>query len=618
MIPAPLFDDEPGRIDALNRYEVVDAPPEIALDDIAILASRICQTPMAAISFVDQNRQWYKSQIGLPMNQTPRDIAFCGHAILQSELLVVADAKADERFRDNPLVVGEPYIRFYAGAPLITPDGMALGSVCVMDTVARSLTAEQLEGLQALARQVTTLLELRRTQRALAHAALHDALTGLPNRVLLINRIEHCLARAKSRKGYLFAVLFLDLDRFKVINDSMDHSAGDKLLQKVAERLSGSVRSGDTVGRSGHTVAVARLGGDEFTMLLEDLRAGQNAADVAQRLLTELAKPMEIDGQEIVATASIGVVIGSAQAQSATQLLRDADAAMYRAKGAGGNRYVMFDPAMHQAATERMQIENDLRNAVARGQLVLHYQPIVCMKTRKLTGFEALLRWNREGKIIRPSQFIPVAEETGLIVPIGRWIITQACRQLAEWHKTMRGTREGTGSLFMSINLSRRQFVDRDLIPHLSQTLQETALEGKDLQLELTESVISDDAIAARTVLTRLKEMGVQLAMDDFGTGYSSLSCLHSFPLDILKIDRAFVTSQRACSDTVAVLKAIVDLAHNLKMRVVAEGVETAEQAALLQSVECNEGQGYFFAKPLNAQAATALLSGPMTLGEAA
>ncbi|HEX4056393.1 MAG TPA: EAL domain-containing protein [Tepidisphaeraceae bacterium] len=614
MIPAPLFDNEPERIGALNRYEVADAPPEIALDDIALLASRICQTPMAAISFVDQNRQWFKSQIGLPMSGTPRDIAFCGHAILQSELLVIPDARADGRFQDNPLVIGEPHIRFYAGAPLITPDGMALGSVCVMDTAARSLSAEQAEGLQALARQVTTLLELRRTQRQLAHAALHDALTGLPNRMLLTNRIEHCLARAKSRKGYLFAVLFLDLDRFKVINDSMDHSAGDKLLQKVAERLSGCVRSGDTIGRSGHTVAVARLGGDEFTVLLEDLRAGQNAADVAQRLLTELAKPMDIDGQEIVATASIGVVIGGAQAESATQLLRDADAAMYRAKGAGGNRYVMFDPAMHLAATERMQIENDLRNAVARGQLVLHYQPIVCMKTRKLLGFEALLRWNRDGKIFRPSQFIPVAEETGLIVPIGRWIITQACQQLAEWHKAV----SSAPPLFMSINLSRRQFVDRELIPHLSQTLKETALEAKDLQLELTESIISNDAPAARMVLTRLKKLGVQLAVDDFGTGYSSLSCLHSFPLDVLKIDRAFVTSQRACSDTVAVLKAIVDLAHNLKMRVVAEGVETAEQAALLETVECNEGQGYFFAKPLNAQAATALLWGNTVLGEAA
>ncbi len=614
MIPARISDNECRSIDALNRYELVDAPPEIALDDIAILASRICQTPMAAISFVDQDRQCFKSQVGLPMNEAPRDIAFCGPAILQSGLLVIPDAKADERFRDNPLVVGEPYIRFYAGAPLITPDGTALGSLCVMDSSARPLTAEQAEGLQALARQVTTLLELRRTQRALAHAALHDALTGLPNRVLLTNRIEHCLARAKSRNGYLFAVLFLDLDRFKVINDSMDHSAGDKLLQKVAERLSGSVRSGDTVGRGSHTVAVARLGGDEFTVLLEDLRAAQNAADVAQRLLNELAKPMDIDGQEIVPTASIGVVIGTALAQSATQLLRDADAAMYRAKGAGGNRFVMFDPAMHLAATERMQIENDLRNAVARGQLVLHYQPIVCMKTRKLTGFEALLRWNREGKIMRPSQFIPVAEETGLIVPIGRWIITQACRQLAEWHKTA----AGAGSLCMSINLSRRQFVDRELIPHLTQTLTDTGLQAKDLQLELTESIISDDAVEARAVVMRLKEIGVQLAVDDFGTGYSSLSCLHSFPLDVLKIDRAFVTSQRACSDTVAVLKAIVDLAHNLKMRVVAEGVETAEQAAFLETVECNEGQGYFFAKPLNAQAATALLSGPMTLGQAA
>jgi diguanylate cyclase (GGDEF)-like protein len=614
MIPAPLFNDEPGRIDALNRYDVMDSGPELELDDIATLASRICQTPMAAISFVDQNRQWFAANIGLPCSQTPRDIAFCGHAILESKLLVVSDAANDERFRNNPLVTGDPHIRFYAGAPLITPDGMPLGSVCVMDIVARSLTTEQAEGLQALARQVTTLLELRRTQRQLAHAALHDTLTGLPNRLLLTNRIEHCIERAKSRKGYLFGVLFLDLDRFKVINDSMDHSSGDRLLQKVATRLSGCIRSGDTVGRPNHTVAVARLGGDEFTVLLEDLRAPENAADVASRLLAELAKPMEIDGQEIVAPASIGVVIGDASAQSATQLLRDADAAMYRAKAAGGNRCVMFDPAMHEAATQRMQIENDLRSAIARGELLLNYQPIVGMKTRRLQGFEALLRWNRQGRLVRPSQFIPVAEETGLIVPIGQWIITEACRQLAQWRQAA----PGMPQLYMSINLSRRQFTDNDLLPHLSRRMQETGIEPRYLQMELTESVLSDDAAAATAALTELKKFGVQLAIDDFGTGYSSLSCLHSFPLDVLKIDRAFMTSPREFSDTVAVLRAIVEMAHNLKMRVVAEGVETAEQATLLQTVNCDEGQGYFFSRPLSAPAATALLCNPTVLGEAA
>jgi diguanylate cyclase (GGDEF)-like protein len=613
MIPAVVPTNESERLAALRRCEALDTAPEIAFDDIVLLASRVCEAPMAAISLVDEHRQWFKSRVGFEARQTPREVAFCAHAILQSDLLVVPDAMKDERFHDNPLVRGDPHVRFYAGAPLVTTDGHAIGALCVMDTVARSLSTGQAETLHVLARQVINQIELRQAQRRLVQAAMHDALTGLPNRVLLMDRIEHCIARARSRGNYHFAVLYLDLDRFKVINDSMDHSAGDQLLVTVAQRLMQSLRAGDTVGRAEEDLeTVARLGGDEFTVVLENLRAPEDAAVVAKRLLTELSKPLPLNGQEIVITASMGVVAGSGIAASATQLLRDADVAMYRAKGAGGNRFAMFDPAMHTVATKRMQLENDLRHAIERGQLVLQYQPIVSLQTRSLKGFEALLRWQFRGEMIRPEEFVPIAEETGLIVPIGRWIIAGACRQLAEWRRAFAPL-----PLTMSINLSRRQLADRELMPLVSRVLRETGLEAQSLQLELTESAICNEE-SARVMLPRLKEMGVHLAMDDFGTGYSSLSCLRDYPLDVLKIDRSFVSGQGSCRDAVAVLKGIVDLAHNLQMRAVAEGIETMEEAAMLQSVQCDDGQGYLFSPPCSVQTATAWISGRLGAIEAA
>ena len=612
MIPAIVPVNESERLAALRRCEALDTAPEIAFDDLVLLASRVCEAPMSAISLVDEHRQWFKSQVGLGVRQTPREVAFCAHAILQPDLLVVPDALKDERFHDSPLVRNDPHIRFYAGAPLLTADGQAIGALCAMDTVARSLSTQQAEALQALARQVMNQIELRQAQRGLVQAALHDALTGLPNRVLLVDRIEQCIARARSRSGYHFAVLYLDLDRFKVINDSMDHSVGDKLLVAVAQRLTQSVRCGDTVGRADDLGTVARLGGDEFTVVLENLRSPADVAGVAGRLLAELSKPLPFNGQEIVVTASMGVVAESGGAASAAQLLRDADVAMYRAKGAGGNRFAMFDPAMHASATNRMQLENDLRHAIDRGQLVLEYQPIVSLQSLKLQGFEALLRWQFGGELILPEEFVPIAEETGLIVPIGRWIIAGACRQLAEWRRAFAGA-----PLTMSINLSRRQLADRELIPHVSRTLCETGLEAQSLQLELTESAICAEE-SARVMLPRLKEMGVHLAMDDFGTGYSSLSCLRDYPLDVLKIDRSFVSGQGSCRDAVTVLKGIVDLAHNLQMRTVAEGIQTMEEAAMLQSVKCDEGQGYLFSPPCSVQTATAWISARLAATEAA
>jgi diguanylate cyclase (GGDEF)-like protein/PAS domain S-box-containing protein len=462
------------------------------------------------------------------------------------------------------------------------------------------------ERLLAVSRDVT---ERHAAEERLRHASLHDALTGLPNRALICDRVERCLERSKRDADYHFAVLFLDLDRFKVVNDSLGHAAGDRLLTAVAERLAGCLRETDSVARAADQVGqaggrlVARMGGDEFTVLLDSLRGPEDAARVAERILAAVCRPVDFDGQEIIVTASVGVVCGGPAYASGSEVLRDADAAMYKAKAAGKNRYAVFDDALHAAAVARLRLENDLRRAVDRGELLLHYQPIVSLSTRELTGYEALVRWRRDGRLVSPADFIPIAEETGLIVPIGRWVLAEACRQLAAW--TARNP-TAIPRVSMNVNVSRRQFEDPDLLPHLHRVLAETAIDPARLTLEITESVIMHEPTAAGATLRRIKDAGVRLAMDDFGTGYSSLSCLHQFPLDELKVDRGFVCDVEARRDAAAVVHAIVGLAHNLGMSVVAEGLERMEQVAFLQALDCDYGQGYLFSKPLEAQAAEA------------
>jgi diguanylate cyclase (GGDEF)-like protein len=589
MISAAIHENEPERLEALKEYDALDTPPEIAMDDVAMLAANICQTPMAAISLVDQDRQWFKARVGVNFTETRREVAFCAHVVAEAGFLTVPDTHLDRRFHDSPLVRGEPHVRFYAGVPLITPDGFPIGALCVMDREARSITNEQAEALQSLARQVMSQLELRRTRAKLVHASLHDALTGLPNRALVTDRIEQCIARARSRKDYRFAVMLLDLDRFKLINNSMDHGVGDKLLAGIASRLTHSLRQGDTVGRETQDSTVGRLGGDEFIVVLEDLRDFTNSARVATRLLLNISVPLEIEGQEVVVTSSIGIAMGTETASPA-QLLRDAESAMYRAKDEGGNRFAIFDPSMHAEAEAHLQMENNLRKALDRGEFVLHYQPIVSLTDRSLKGFEALLRWRHDGELINTEDFIAVAENTGLIVPLGRWVIGEACRQLARWRTEFRELPQ----LSMSVNVSRRQFNDRELIPFLSQTLAATGIDPWSLQLELTESCVCDGDSAGDTI-REFKNLGVRLAMDDFGKGYSSLSVLRNTPLDTVKIDREFVSGQGTSQATLSMLKAIVELAHNLKMRVVGEGIETLDQAAMLESVDCDDGQGFLF-----------------------
>jgi predicted signal transduction protein with EAL and GGDEF domain len=829
FVSPPPCRDEPERLRALYDTGLLDTPREQEFDDIVKLLASVCDAPVSAISLVDSDRQWFKAKHGIDFDGTPRNVSFCGHVVASGQPMVVADAQGDDRFRENPYVKDGPKIRFYAGTPLFSADGHALGALCVIDQRPRTLSADQLEALRALGRHAETLLQLRVAVRQLrdafdergrmqaelcdtcqvlrvvsdvsrsigseveptrladmilraalaathvqagamayrvpnsadvgqswqvvkvgsdsadlellgtaseslfgtreierlnawsseaaidevpqpvadlfakgyqsvlaapirasgrrwlgglvladtrpyvfsetafrlidgivdqaavamanatlfaklkaasnrmAHQALHDALTGLPNRALFQDRIDRCLHRSQRDPSFQFAVLFLDLDRFKLINDSLGHAAGDALLVTVAQRLTGCLRGADLVSRGSATDtlsllsndtttggqkqvdyaasgdrdgAIARLGGDEFIILLEDLADAHQAARVAQRVLDALSQPMRFEGSDLTTSVSIGVVLSQASYQTSKEMLRDADTALYRAKAAGRNRYAVFDPSMHAAAVDRLRMENDLRWAVERDELFLVYQPLICLNSRKISGFESLVRWRRKGQIVSPADFIPIAEETGLIVSLGRWVLRTACRQLGRWRKELGAE---AADVTISVNLSRRQLADPNLLADIRSALAESDLSPADLKLEITESVIMTDKVSAEQVLGAIRRLGVRLSMDDFGTGYSSLSCLHEFPLDELKIDRGFMNNLAGRRESCAVLNAIVNLAHHLGMRVVAEGVETAEQVALLQALDCDVGQGYFFARPLPASDAGVALARGVT-----
>ena len=446
-----------------------------------------------------------------------------------------------------------------------------------------SALKDQNDVVYRIAGSLSDITDRKQIEERLRHDAFHDALTGLSNRALLIDRLSHALTRVNRRGDYIFAVLFLDLDRFKMINDSLGHTLGDQLLVTVARRLRECVRPDDTV---------ARLGGDEFVVLLDGVQDVEEASTIADRIQKSLMSPISLGDHEVVTSASIGIAASLRKYEHPEQILRDADLAMYRAKTLGKSRQEIFDGDMQHHMLLRFELESDLRGALDRGELSVYYQPIISISDGSVVAFEALVRWSHpERGMVPPSIFVPIAEETGLVLPIGDWILETACRQLKEWLPNLPADR----LVSMHVNLSGRQFRHPDLVENVRATLERVGLEPRRLGLEITESVVMDNAASAAERLEQLRSVGVQLQIDDFGTGYSSLSYLHRFPIDTLKIDRSFIRDMLSDRKNIEIVRSITALAHELGMRVIAEGVETADQLAQLRELGCERAQGHFF-----------------------
>lgn len=444
-------------------------------------------------------------------------------------------------------------------------------------------------------RVIERTLELQQVNAKLSYLALHDPLTELPNRTLFLERLEQAVEQSKTHVDYQFAVLFLDGDRFKNINDSLGHILGDQLLMAVARRLETCCESGDIL---------ARLGGDEFAVLVSGNHILDKAIQVANTIHQKMLQPFHLKQQEFFINFSIGICVGKGYDQP-VDILRDADTAMYRAKALGKGQYQVFDEEMHRQVLELMQLENDMQRALKRQEFIVYYQPIINLSTGKIVSFEALVRWTHPEKgCMPPGEFISVAEETGLIQPMGFWVLQEACRQLKEWQKQQIVSPEMT----ISVNLSAKQFSHSNLIEEIDKVLEYAQLEPKYLKLEITESAIIGNLSSVKKVLQQLRERNIQLSLDDFGTGYSSMSYLHRFPLNTLKIDRSFVKLISHCSEDIGIVEAIITLAHKLNMNVIAEGVETVEQMNYLKQLNCEMSQGYLFAKPLDKIAAESLL----------
>lgn len=718
---------EAARLGELEAYEIFDTPPEPAFDRITTLAARLMRTPIALVSLVAEDRQWFKSRFGLEACQTSRSVSFCAHAILGGDPLVIPDAWRDPRFAENPLVAGAPGIRFYAGAPLRTARGHALGTLCVIDTVPHpfGLSADDRRTLADLAAMVVDELELRRTGRALAaseqrlssmtasapdaivctdskghivlanpaaermfgyaageldgglidvivperlrgahmagmarlsaggeprlvgrtvevpavrrdgtefpvevslhtwqqegtrlygailrdqterrraeerirYLAHYDPLTDLPNREFFGTRLREAVAAAAAAGDPGFALVLFDLDRLKEVNDARGYGAGDALLREAAGRLRAACQS--------ERCTAARVSGDGFALLLAGTAEPGEALAAAERAIEALSRPFRIGNGEIAAGASAGVALCPAHGDDADALLTNADLALRRAKAEGRGRACLFDLAMGAAANARRALCEELRRAAAHGEFRLRYQPQVCVATGRVVGVEALLRWQHPSRgLLAPIDFIDLIEPAEVAVDVGAWVLHESCAQVRRWRQA------GLPELRVGVNLSAAQFRDPGLTELVLDAVAESGIAPPLLELEITEGTYLGQGEAVAGPLRRLRESGIRVAFDDFGTGYASLSYPKSFPLDRLKIDRSFVRDIASDYGDAAIVRAIIGLARNLDLAVIAEGVETAEQEAFLRRHGCQEAQGYRYGRPLEADAIPAVVLG--------
>jgi len=466
----------------------------------------------------------------------------------------------------------------------------------VGDTLESMVQKRTMELTVANKKLLQEISESRRMEKQLQYDAFHDALTGLPNRALFMNRLEHLLQLSKRRTTYQFAVLFLDVDRFKLINDSLGHMMGDSLLVSIGQRLLSSLKPGDTV---------SRFGGDEFAILLEDVVDVDNILNVAERIHMELCKPFKMGEHEIFTAASIGITINSSDYKTPEQILRDADIAMYQAKAKGKSCSVVFEKGMHTQAVELLKLETDLRKAVERNEFVVYYQPVVSSSTNCVVGYEALVRWRHpERGLLYPCDFINMAEETGLIVFIDRFVLREACMQMSKWQHQF----PESSLKFISVNISNKQFLQADIVEYVTWIIKETNIIPSTLKIEITENVIIENPETLIGIFSHLRSLGIQLYIDDFGTGYSSLSYLHLLPIDGIKIDRSFIRRIGSKGENNEIIKTIMLLAQDMNVNVIAEGIETENQLENIKTLKCDYWQGFLFFKPVDRDHAEALI----------
>lgn len=569
---------EERRLAALHQLGILDSLPEPQFDHLVELAARVFDMPMALVSFVDRDRQWFKANHGVPFSETPRSGSFCSVAIAQDGVMVIPDATLDEQLRTYPVVLDDPHVRSYAGAPLVTADGHKLGTFCILGTEPREFSEKETALLAFFAEMAMTELKLRQALTDLSHMAMSDALTGLPNRVYFRQQLTEACRRADV-SGEKVVVGLMDLDRFKMINDTFGHLAGDQLLKDVARRLKEATSTSDTV---------ARISGDEFVLLLTDVRSVADIDLVMKRLRDGFADPFLIEDQEVFVHWSLGLSVYPDDALEMDALLKHADAAMYRIKQAGGG-HAAFQRQQDQRTTIQMERLTALHRALERDELQLYFQPVVQAGSHAVVAHEALLRWVRPSGVVSPLDFIPLAETSGLIVPIGRWVLEQAIKAL----KAQRINR-------VSVNVSALEIRQPDFVEYLQWILTETGVEPRRIWLELTESSMLEPRFAP--VLQDLHTLGVRTALDDFGNGYSSLMALTSLPIELVKIDRSFTAQIGEVTPSgeraLEVVRGIVALSTALGLPTVAEGIETPRQAELLSQVGCAFFQGYLFGRP--------------------